>query len=46
LAEDISIRMANIVFDKAARKVIRDTVKHARLVSIALYYSHVMKHSL
>jgi hypothetical protein len=29
----------NIVFDWAAQKVIKDAVKHARLVSTALYYS-------
>jgi hypothetical protein len=39
LAEDISIEMANIVFDKATRKVIKDTIKHTCLVSTALYYS-------
>jgi hypothetical protein len=26
--------------------VIKDTIKHARLVSTALYYSQVLKHSL
>jgi hypothetical protein len=46
LAEDVSIKMANIVFDKAARKVIKDVTKHACLVSTALYYSQVRKHSL
>jgi hypothetical protein len=32
LAEGVSEEMANIVFNKAARKVIEDTVKHAHLV--------------
>jgi hypothetical protein len=43
LAEDISIEMANIVFNKAAQKVIKDAVKHDCLVSTALYYSQVLK---
>jgi hypothetical protein len=38
LAEGISKDMANIVFNKAARKVIKDAVKHARLVSIFVFY--------
>jgi hypothetical protein len=46
LAEGVSIEMANIVFNKAAWKVIKDTVKHTCLVSTTLYYSQVMKHSL
>jgi hypothetical protein len=37
LAEGISLESANIVFDKVARKVIKDAVKHAHLVSTALY---------
>jgi hypothetical protein len=39
LAEGVSLEKANIVFDKAAQKVIKDAVKHARLMSTALYYS-------
>jgi hypothetical protein len=35
LAEGISIEMANIVFDKAAQKVIEDAVKHSHLVLLA-----------
>jgi hypothetical protein len=31
--------MANIVFNKAVRKVIKDAVKHARLVSISVFYT-------
>jgi hypothetical protein len=46
LVEDVSMEMANIVFDKAARKVIKDTVKHIHLVSTSLCYSHVLYHSL
>jgi hypothetical protein len=46
LTEDVSIEMANIVFDKAVQKVIKDTAKHVRLVSNTLYYSQVSKHSL
>jgi hypothetical protein len=36
------MEMDNIIFDKAAQKVIKDIVKCARLVSNALYYSHVL----
>jgi hypothetical protein len=43
LAEGISKEMANIVFNKAARKVIKDAIKHACLVSTTLYYSQVLK---
>jgi hypothetical protein len=43
LAEGISEEMANIVFNKTMHKVIKDAIKHARLVSIALYYSQVLK---
>jgi hypothetical protein len=40
--EGVSLETANIVFNKAVRKVIKDTVKHARLVSTTLYYSQVL----
>jgi hypothetical protein len=40
------LEAANIVFDKVAQKVIKDTVKHACLVSTASYYSEVLYHSL
>jgi hypothetical protein len=43
--EDISLEVANIVFDKAAQKVIKDAIKHSFLVSTALYYSDVLYHS-
>jgi hypothetical protein len=46
LAEDVKEEMANIIFNKAARKVIKDAVKHAHLVSTAFYYSQVLKHLL
>jgi hypothetical protein len=38
--------MANIFFDKAVRKVIKDVVKHTLHVSTALYYSQVLYNSL
>jgi hypothetical protein len=46
LAEGVSIKAANIFFNKAVRKVIKEVVKHARLVSTALYYTKVLYHSL
>jgi hypothetical protein len=46
LAEGVSLETANIVFNKVARKVIKDTVNHTRLVSSAIYYLHVLYHSL
>jgi hypothetical protein len=46
LAKGVSLESANIVFDKAVQKVIKDTVKHALLVSTALYYSQALYHSL
>jgi hypothetical protein len=46
LVEGVSLEAANNVFDKLARKVIKDTIKHTRLVSTALYYSKVLYHSL
>jgi hypothetical protein len=41
LVEGFSVEMVNIVFDKAAWKLIKDAVNHACLVSNALYYSQV-----
>jgi hypothetical protein len=38
LTEGITLEAANIVFDKAAQKVIEYAIKHAHLVSTALYY--------
>jgi hypothetical protein len=46
LVEGISSEAANIVFDKAAWKVIKDAVKYAHLVSTALYSTEVLYHSL
>jgi hypothetical protein len=37
LVEGISLDAVNIVFGNVTWKVIKDTVKHARLVSTALY---------
>jgi hypothetical protein len=41
LVKAVSMETTNIVFDKAVRKVIKGAIKHARLVSTALYYSQV-----
>jgi hypothetical protein len=46
LAEGVSLETANIVFDKVEQKVIKDTIKHAYIVSTALYYSQVLYHLL
>jgi hypothetical protein len=46
VTEGISLEAANIVFDKAAQKVIKNTIKHAHLVSTTLYYTEVLYHSL
>jgi hypothetical protein len=43
LAEGVSEEMANIFVNKALHKVMKDAIKHARLVSTALYYSQVLK---
>jgi hypothetical protein len=43
LAGDVSEDVANIVFNKAALKVIKDAIKHARLVSISMFYTLVLK---
>jgi hypothetical protein len=39
LVEGISLETANIIFDKAAWKVIKDVIKHVHHVSTTLYYS-------
>jgi hypothetical protein len=41
LVEGVTLEAANIVFDTVAQKVIKDTVKHACLVSTDLYYTEV-----
>jgi hypothetical protein len=46
LAEDVSLEMTNIVFDKAAQKVIKGVIKHAHLVSTNLHYSPILYHSM
>jgi hypothetical protein len=46
LAEGISEDVANIVFNKVARKVIKDAIKHARLVSISVFYTQVLKQEM
>jgi hypothetical protein len=38
--------MANIVFNKSMHKVIKNTIKHACLVSTTLYYLLVLKQSI
>jgi hypothetical protein len=38
LAKGVSEDVANIVFNKAACKVIKDAIKHAHLVSISVFY--------
>jgi hypothetical protein len=42
LVEVISEEMTNIVFNKDTCKVIKDVVKHVRLICTALYYSQVL----
>jgi hypothetical protein len=46
LAEGISEDVASIVFNEAARKVIKDAVKHALLVPISVFYTKVMKQEM
>jgi hypothetical protein len=41
LADGISEDEANLVFNNAAQKVIKDAFKHARCLSIASYYMQV-----
>jgi hypothetical protein len=43
LAEGVSEDVVIIVFNKVAHKVIKDAVKHARLVSISVFYMQVLK---
>jgi hypothetical protein len=42
LAEGVSEDVAIIVFNKAARKVIKDAVKHTHLVSISVFYTQAL----
>jgi hypothetical protein len=46
LVEGVSLDAGNIAFDKMTQKVIKDAIKHARLISTALYYTEVLYHSL
>jgi hypothetical protein len=46
LAEGVSEDVVNIVFNKAARKVIKDAIKHTRLVSISVFYTQVLKQEM
>jgi hypothetical protein len=46
LAEGISEDVANIVFNKDARKVIKDAIKHAHLVSISVFHMQVLKQEM
>jgi hypothetical protein len=41
LADGISEDEANLVFNNATWKVIKDTFKHARCISVAYYYTQV-----
>jgi hypothetical protein len=43
LVDEVSEVEANSVFNNAAWKVIKDAFKHACLISIAIYYTHVLK---
>jgi hypothetical protein len=44
--EGVNLETANTVFDKAAQKVIKGTVKNVCLASTALYYPLVLYHLL
>jgi hypothetical protein len=46
LAEGVSEDVANIVINKAACKVIKDAIKHTRLVSISVFYTQVLKQEM
>jgi hypothetical protein len=39
LADGVSEGQANLVFNNDAWKVIKDTFKHARCISVASYYT-------
>jgi hypothetical protein len=39
LADDVSEDEANLVFNNATRKVIKDAFKDARCISVASYYT-------
>jgi hypothetical protein len=41
LVDGISEDEANLVFNNATQKVIKDVFKHARYIYVASYYTHV-----
>jgi hypothetical protein len=41
LVNDISKDEANLIYNNATRKVIKDAFKHARCISMASYYTQV-----
>jgi hypothetical protein len=41
LADDVSDDEANLIFNNAEQKVIKDTFKHAHCISVAFYYARV-----
>jgi hypothetical protein len=41
LVDGISKEEANLIFNNAAQKVIKDTFKHTRCISVASYYTQV-----
>jgi hypothetical protein len=41
LADGISEDEANLIFNNATQKVIKDAFKHARCISVASYYTQV-----
>jgi hypothetical protein len=46
LAGGVSKSKASSVFNNAAWKVIKDAFKHARYISIAIYYTQVLKQQM
>jgi hypothetical protein len=41
LADGVSEEEANLIFNNAARKLIKDAFKHANCISVAPYYTQV-----
>jgi hypothetical protein len=41
LSDGISEDETNLIFNNAARKVIKDSFKHARCISVTSYYTQV-----
>jgi hypothetical protein len=41
LTDGVSEDEASLVFNNAARKVIKDAFKHAQCIYVATYYTHV-----